>query len=556
MPEKLPRGWVKANLAEVCLPVAHIQPEHFPDTEFTYFDIGSVDNEANRIVEPKTVTGRSAPSRARQALRNGDILFSTVRTYLRKIAMVESDYLNPLGSTGFAVIRAAEGVSSQFLFFQVLSDSFLAPLHALQTGSSYPAIRASDLFAQPILLAPTHEQEKIAATLDTAFSALGRADTATRRAVARLQRYRSSVLRAAIAGELSRAWREDYGRKSEATVANGATNVDDLKSYQSKRLAFMTGDLPQLPERWSWATVEDVGEVRLGRQRSPRRHTGKHMRPYLRVANVFEDRIDISDVKRMNFTPKEFEVYHLKKGDILLNEGQSLELVGRPAMYRNEIPDCCFQNTLIRFRARGEINRDFALIVFRAYLHNGQFAKIAKITTNLAHLDSDRFAQLEFPVPPLAEQSEIVREVGRRLTAANLLAAKLERHLLRTRATRQSLLRQAFTGRLVPQDQTNEPASLVLEHIRAARETEISAQKAKHMPRANFEKSASGRRDLLTVLKKNGGPMSPEELFRDSGHSQESVDEFFAELRVLTASPAKVVEDRKTGTRITLRAVS
>jgi type I restriction enzyme S subunit len=74
------------------------------------------------------------------------------------------------------------------------------------------------------------------------------------------------------------------------------------------------------------------------------------MRPYLRVANVFENRIDISDVLEMNFTPEEFEVYALEYGDILLNEGQSLELVGRPAMFKNEIEGACFQNTLVRFR--------------------------------------------------------------------------------------------------------------------------------------------------------------------------------------------------------------
>jgi type I restriction enzyme S subunit len=279
------------------------------------------------------------------------------------------------------------------------------------------------------------------------------------------------------------------------------------------------------------------------------------MRPYLRVANVLEDRIDISDVKRMNFTPREFEVYVLREGDILLNEGQSLELVGRPAMYRNEVPDCCFQNTLVRFRSRDAINPHYALIVFRAYLHDGQFAKIAKITTNLAHLGTDRFAQLQFPLPPQVEQSEIVGEVKKKLTAANRLAIKLDQHIPRARVTRQSLLEEAFTGRLVPQDPTDEPAALLLERIRAARENETQKPKVKRMPKTGFEISASGPRDLLAVLKENGGGMTPEELFHASGHSQDSVDQFFAELRALTSPPVKIVEERKAGGRIVLRAM-
>src|SRR5512132_2394688 len=120
MPTELPKGWVKTPLGEVCAKVATTQPEDSPDVEFTYFDIGGIDNQSNRVVETKTFVGREAPSRARQSVRKGDILFSTVRTYLKKIALIEQDYPNPVASTGFAVIRAAEGVSPQFLFQQVL----------------------------------------------------------------------------------------------------------------------------------------------------------------------------------------------------------------------------------------------------------------------------------------------------------------------------------------------------------------------------------------------------------------------------------------------------
>src|SRR5690242_21963936 len=111
-----------------------------------------------------------------------------------------------------------------------------------------------------------------------------------------------------------------------------------------------------LPMGWEWAKVGEVGEVKLGRQRSPEHHHGLHMRPYLRVANVYEDRIDTSDVMEMNFTAEEVEVYELKPGDVLLNEGQSIELVGRPAIYGGEVAGACFQNTLIRFRAYAGVN--------------------------------------------------------------------------------------------------------------------------------------------------------------------------------------------------------
>jgi type I restriction enzyme S subunit len=171
MPNELPQGWVRTILGEICLPVTSVQPNGSPDVNFTYFDIGGIDNRTNRILEKKIVIGRNAPSRARQAIQKGDILFSTVRTYLRKIARVEEDYTNPVASTGFAVIRPAEGVNSEFLFFQILSDEFLRPVNALQSGSSYPAVRAKDVFSQPISLPPTQEQERIATKLAAAMSA-------------------------------------------------------------------------------------------------------------------------------------------------------------------------------------------------------------------------------------------------------------------------------------------------------------------------------------------------------------------------------------------------
>src|SRR5262245_24824779 len=97
-----------------------------------------------------------------------------------------------------------------------------------------------------------------------------------------------------------------------------------------------------LPRGWVWTSVRDVGHVQLGRQRSPEHHSGRYMRPYLRVANVYEDRIQTDDVLSMNFDPADFERYRLEVDDILLNEGQSLDLVGRPAMYRGEVPGSCF----------------------------------------------------------------------------------------------------------------------------------------------------------------------------------------------------------------------
>lgn len=201
----------------------------------------------------------------------------------------------------------------------------------------------------------------------------------------------------------------------------------------------MTGELPK---GWAWSTCDEAGDVSLGRQRSPRYHSGSNMRPYLRVANVFEDRIDTSDVMEMHFEPAEFDQYKLRDGDVLLNEGQSPHLLGRPAIYRGIPAEIAYTNSLIRFRAHPGIDPRWALTVFRHHMHSGRFARESRITTNIAHLSAKRFAGVEFPVPPTSEQQRIVAELERRLSHVDAAVAGLDAARRKAAAAKQSIEHQ------------------------------------------------------------------------------------------------------------------
>jgi type I restriction enzyme S subunit len=163
----------------------------------------------------------------------------------------------------------------------------------------------------------------------------------------------------------------------------------------------------ELPDGWEYRRVDQVGDVQLGRQRSPAMMTGPYMRPYLRVANVLDGYIDYSDILEMNFSPHEAQTFGLQPGDILLNEGQALDLVGRCAVF-NGPPGMCFQNTLLRFRPRTVLPK-FAAAVFKHWLDHGEFRKITRQTTSIAHLGSAQFAAMHFPYVPLQEQHRIVQ---------------------------------------------------------------------------------------------------------------------------------------------------
>ncbi|MFD8112396.1 restriction endonuclease subunit S [Streptomyces microflavus] len=179
------------------------------------------------------------------------------------------------------------------------------------------------------------------------------------------------------------------------------------------RLDAVSSELSSLVESGNsgkvrWIPVREAGAVRMGKQLSPEGRRSPSQHPYLRVANVLDGRIDFSDVKSMGFTHSERQVYGLQPGDILLNEGQSLELVGRSAIYAGEAGDFCFQNTLVRFRPCEGLLSQYAQAVFGDWLRAGKFAQIAKQTTSIAHLGGERFGSLEFPLIPVGEQRRIV----------------------------------------------------------------------------------------------------------------------------------------------------
>jgi type I restriction enzyme S subunit len=359
-------------------------------------------------------------------------------------------------------ITPTSEVVPDFLAYYLVSAGSRILRDCSKAGTTVASVEFSALKLHAAPLPPLDEQHRIVDAIETHFSRLDAAVASLTRAKANVKRARASVLKAAVEGRLlpteaalARAEARNYepasvlldrilAERKAAWAASGA------RGKYAEPVKPDTADAPALPEGWTYCRIDTAGDVQLGRQRAPKNHDGPHMRPYLRVANVFEARIDLSDVMEMNFTPEEFETFKLEPGDILLNEGQSPHLVGRPAMWNGERPGMCFTNSLVRFKAGPAVLPAYALAVFRAQLAARRFMKLVTITTNIAHLGAQRFAAVEFPLPPLAEQHRIVAEVDRRLSVLDALDASADANLARCARLRQSILKRAFEGRLVP----------------------------------------------------------------------------------------------------------
>lgn len=178
--------------------------------------------------------------------------------------------------------------------------------------------------------------------------------------------------------------------------------------------------------RWKSGRIGTLGEVQLGRQRAPKYTTGQFNKPYLRVVNVLDGRLDLRDVEIMDFNERDFARYSLQPNDVLITEGDLISVynVGRSAIWNGEIADCCLQNTLIRFRSGPDLIPKFALAAFRFAFYKAVFAKAANATT-VAHLGAERFSKIEIRYPNIARQIEITNLLDELYSVEGQLESRL-----------------------------------------------------------------------------------------------------------------------------------
>lgn len=374
---------------------------------------------------PKFIEERKARELSAHIVRPGDVVVTKMGEPPGDATVYQGRSAAVLTADCIKLTLHAD-VSAKYLAYLIEAPQFRGELRKITQGVAQRKVSLGRFRKLSIPVAPAGEQRRIVAAIEEHFPRLDAADAALLSAEHRIRVLEKSV------------------------ITDASATLDP-------------------PGHWDLVTVADAGTVGLGLQRSPKRHSGPRMRPYLRVANVFEDRIDGSDVMSMDMTDDEWGRFQLRSGDILLNEGQSPELLGRPAIYRDAPPDVAFTNSLIRFQANDDVDPEWALLVFRSHMHNRRFMRESQITTNIAHLAAGRFKTVEFPLPPVAEQRVRVASARQALDACARLRDDVIAGRKRSVALRQSILAAAFGGKLVAQDPGDEPAGVLLERILAER---------------------------------------------------------------------------------------
>jgi type I restriction enzyme S subunit len=369
-----------------------------------------------------------------------------------------------------------------------------------------PRVDFPQLAGYPIKLPPLPEQHRIVAKIEELFTKVDAGVDALKKARAQLGRYRQAVLKAAVAGELTREWREahmgelepaadllarilqerrakwEVDQLAKMQAAGKPPKNDDWKKKYQEPAAPDTGELPELSRGWMWARAEQLCDF-ITKGTTPAAHklfSESGQVPFIKVYNL-------THVGLLDFTINPTFVSHVTHsgelarskvfpGDVLMN------IVGPPLGKVSIIPDTYeewnINQAVAVFRPMPSLDRKYLRTCLLTREIQLWAERRAKATAGQFNLTLEICRDLPLPLPPLLEQRQIVLEVERLLSIADATEQTIEQSLKQAERLRQSILQQAFAGQLVPQDPNDEPASRLLERIREER-----ARKAEATPK-------------------------------------------------------------------------
>lgn len=346
-----------------------------------------------------SVRDRSSPYKgAMFAVYPGDIVFSKIDARSGAIGMLPASIPKGVVTPEFPVFVADPAkLDGGFVQRILRTGGFLKSLRQKATGTSGRKRISPEAFLDLRIPFPElAEQQAIVAAYDAALKDVADKEQAAEAAEAKAMADFEAALGFAPPVPLPDrpifiASFKDLDRWTHEGVLRGVLKLTD--------------PAPAFPV----SLLGAVGKVSYGLQKYPGNRPGLHARPYLRVANVQRNRLDLTIIKTINVLDDDMPKYRLEEGDLLLCEGNSAELVGRGSIWKSEIADCVHQNHVLRVRLdKSKVTPEFALSVINSSYGQAYFRIKAKQTTNLASINSKEVASFPLPLPPLAAQRTMI----------------------------------------------------------------------------------------------------------------------------------------------------
>lgn len=413
IPFDIPESWKWCRLGAL----TYNWGQKTPNNRFCYVDVGSVNNISHTLNSENTVVeAKDASSRAKKIVKYGDVIFATIRPYLKNICIIDRDFpYEPIVSTAFAVMHCPEGLLNKYLYYYLLSPTFMSFANARDKakGVAYPAIGEKDFFNGIIALPPIEEQQRIVTKIEELLPYVDRYAAAYEKLEQFNAKFpedmKKSILQYAIQGKLVEQ-REEEGTGEELyrqIQAEKKRLIKEGKIKKEKPLPEIAEDeLPfDIPESWKWCRLSDVIDVRDGTHDSP-----KYVPvgiPLVTSKNLVNGVIDYGNVKYI--TQEDADKINVRSmvddDDILF---AMIGSIGNPVLVKKDREFCIKNMALFKRFA----NTDISMRYVYWFLFYAQY-KLKKEASGgvQSFISLSRFREYLIPLPPVAEQNRIVAKL-------------------------------------------------------------------------------------------------------------------------------------------------
>lgn len=396
-------------------------PETTPlNTDIEYVEISDV-QESNGIVNITNYSFEEAPSRARRITRVGDVIVSTVRTYLKAVAKVENE--NLIVSTGFAVLRA-KNINSSFLAYLALSDNFIQAVISLSKGVSYPAITATDLIQIKVAIPTATEQHCITQYLDRKCASIDKVIATQERRIALLDELKQSIITEAVT----------RGINPEAALRDsGIEWIGKIPEHWSRR-RFKFLFIQHSDGIWGDDEKGDSNDIVC-----------------YRVADFDYEKMTINHNNNTlrNIIEKDLKGRIIQNGDLLIEKsgGGETTPVGRVVLASGISYATC-SNFIHYTRVTKCVSAKFLCYYFKAMYSNKVNTLYFNQTTGIQNLQIANYLGQDVFLPPNNEQLEIVEYLEKKCGSIDTSIDKAKKEIELLRELKQSIITEAVTGKV------------------------------------------------------------------------------------------------------------
>jgi type I restriction enzyme, S subunit len=490
-------GWCWATIKAVCQsdrPISYgvLQPGSDCPGGVPLVRVCDVADGMVAVDQLKRIAPSISANYSRTVLQGGEVLLTVVGT-IGRTAVAAETVKGANTARAVAVLPISGGIDPKFVELALRDSRMRAHLTRAAHEVARKTLNLEDVRATKIPLAPLNEQRRMVQKIEELFSKLDAGVAALERVKANLKRYRAAVLKAAVEGKLTAEWRAQHPdtepasklldrilkqrrRKWEETefAKYAAAGKGPPKAWREKYkepAGPEVQELSPLHKDWGYVTVEQLTE-RSEYGTSVKCDYGAPGPPVLRIPNIAQGRIDLGDLKRSTDPFVLEQSNALRSGDLLMcRTNGSISLIGKVALVPETLTSLhTFASYLLRFRLVEPNILPRWMHTFISSLPGRRFIeRNAASSAGQHNISLSMIHTMVLPLPPTDEQREIVAEVERRLSIVDELEAQVAADLKRAGRLRQSILKRAFAGRLVPQDPSDEPAAKLLERIRASR---------------------------------------------------------------------------------------